>query len=227
MKLAVFGGTGRVGSHVVRLARAHGFMTTHLAREAGDDAAGVTRLVGDVLDAADVHRVVAGADAIISTLGVPDYRNPGTLLEDGMRVITAAARRAGVRRVIAVAGMGVLDDPAGGLRHDQASFAASFKPISLAHAGTWRALRESRLDWTLVCTGDQVPGGRPGLVVSTPDRYPDAAGMIGIEDIASFLIGQVQDTAFRTRRVGIAWREAPPNENGAAIQATPLELTSR
>jgi putative NADH-flavin reductase len=221
VKLAIFGGTGRVGSQVVRLARERGHTVTHLAREAGDDDAGVTRVVGNVLAAADVGQVVRGADAIISTLGVPDFRNPGTLLEDGMRVITRVARTLGVRRVIAVANMGVLDSPGGGLRHDQASFAGEFRPISLAHAGTWRALEESRLDWTLVCTGDQVPGSQPGQLVVLADRYPDGASMIGIEDIADFLLDQVKDSRFLARRVGIAWRLAPPKASGAASQAAP------
>jgi putative NADH-flavin reductase len=206
VKLAIFGGTGRVGQQVVRLARERGHQVTLLAREPGEDAPGVARVVGDVLSQGDVERVVAGHDAIVSTLGVPDYRNPGMLLEDGMRTICTVARAHGVRRVVALAGAGVLDHPAGGLRQEQASFPEPFRAISRAHAGTWRALQDSRLDWTLVCTGDQVPGGDAARVVVEADRYPDATNRVGIEDIAAFMLDQVTDQRFLARRVGLAWK---------------------
>lgn len=206
MKLAIFGGTGRVGQQVVRLALERGYGVTLLAREAGEDAPGVERVVGDVLTQADVERVIAGRNAILSTLGVPDFRNPGTLLEDGMRTICTVARALGVRRVVALAGGGVLDHPGGGLRQEQASFPEAFRAISRAHAGTWRALQDSRLDWTLVCTGDQVAGSDPARVVALADRYPDATNKVGTEDIAAFMLDQVTDRQFVARRVGLAWR---------------------
>ena len=205
MRLAVLGGTGRVGQYVVQQALERGYEVTCLARAPGPEGPGVRYMVGDVLVTADVERVVAGHDAVLSTLGVQDYRNPGTLLEDGMRTICGAARTFGVRRWVALAAAGILDHPAGGLRHEQPSFPDAFRAISQAHAGTWRALRDSRLNWTLVCTGDQVPGTDPSRVVAVPDRYPDATSMVGIGDIARFMLDQVTERQFLSRRVGLAW----------------------
>jgi hypothetical protein len=90
------------------------------------------------------YEAVRGADAVLSSLGAPSLERPGTILADGMRTITSAMRRLGVRRIIAVAGAGVLDAPAGGLVHDQAGFPAAFRAISEQHAGTWAALRPIR-----------------------------------------------------------------------------------
>ena len=205
MRVAVFGGAGRVGRHVVAGARARGYEVTALVREPEPPMAGVRHVVGDVLDGPDVEGVLAGCEAVLSSLGTPSVEYPGTLLEDGMRTITAAMRRLGIRRVIAVAGSGILDHPEGGLIHDRPEFPAMYRAISRAHAGTWSARRDSRLDWTLVCTTTQVNGAEPGRVRALPDRLPDGGAEIGVGDIATFMLDQIADTHHFARRVGLSW----------------------
>lgn len=206
MKLALFGGTGRVGSRLVTSALSQGHQVFGLVRDAASAASSVEWVVGDVLDPAAVERAIAGADAVISTLGVPNLREPGTLLADGMVVITGAMRRHGVPRVVALAGAGILDDGAGGLRQDRPGFPEAFRAISAAHRGTWDVLRESGLAWTLVCTGDQVAGSNPERLVWLEDRYPDATNQVGIDDIASFMVREAGDPRSAGHRVGLAWR---------------------
>lgn len=208
MRLAVFGGTGRVGSRLVAQAMGEGHALVGLVRVAPAAPSSVDWVVGDVLDPAAVGRVITGADAVVSTLGVANFREPGTLLADGMRVITEAMRRTGVRRVVALAGAGVLDAGDGSLRQDRPTFPEAFRAMSNAHRGTWDVLRESGLDWTLVCTGDQVAGSDPGRVTALADRYPDATNRVGIDDIGAFMLGELGDPRFRGRRVGLAWRRA-------------------
>jgi putative NADH-flavin reductase len=208
VRLAVFGGTGRVGGRLVAEALRQGHTVTGLVREAQAAPVGIEWVVGDVLDPNVVGRVIAGADAVISTLGVANFREPGTLLADGMRVITGAMQRHGVRGVVALAGAGVLDADDGGLRQDRPTFPEAFRAISAAHRGTWDVLRASGLDWTLVCTGDQVAGSDPTRVTALADRYPDATNQVGIDDIGAFMLEQGGDPRFAGHRVGLAWRRA-------------------
>jgi putative NADH-flavin reductase len=207
MKLAVFGGSGRVGRLVVSQALARGHQVSALVREAGGLPAnsGVRCVGGDVTDPSAVEDVVRGSDAVLSSLGAPSLERPGTVLQDGMRTITGVMRRLGVRRIVAVAGSGVLDDPAGGLRHDQPGFPATFRAISAQHAGTWAALKESRLDWTLVCTPTQVSGRQPERVRALVDQLPAGGAEIAVEDIAAFMVSQLGDTRFLARRIGLSW----------------------
>src|SRR5204863_6637918 len=72
MKIAVFGGTGRTGREVIRLAIQAGDEMTVLARSASSVGVQHPRLrvsAGDVTDADAVARVVEGQDAVVSSLG--------------------------------------------------------------------------------------------------------------------------------------------------------------
>jgi putative NADH-flavin reductase len=122
-----------------------------------------------------------------------------------MQTIAAAMARTGTARIVAVAGSGILDDPRGGLRHDQPEFPAIFRAISQEHAGTWAALRGSGAAWTLVCTTTQVQGARPERVRAQADVLPDGGAEISVEDTASFLLGQLRDDTYLKRRVGLTW----------------------
>jgi putative NADH-flavin reductase len=208
-RIALFGGTGRVGRHVLAQALARGHAVTGLVRQAEYGGSsmtdGVTWIPGDVLSLDDATHVVAGADAVLSSLGAPGLERPGTILSDGMRTIVRAATLSGVRRIVAVAGSGILDAPSGGLVHDQPGFPEIYRAISAEHQGTWDALRESALDWTVVCTTTQVEGARPDMVRAEADRLPAGGTEIAIEDIASFMLAQLDDPRFHRRRVGLTW----------------------
>ena len=207
MRLAVFGGTGRVGRQVVAQALAQGHEVTALVRQAEELPlnGGVRYMAGDVTDSVAVERVIRGADAVLSSLGAPSLEQPGRILSDGMRTIVAAMARTGTPRIVAVAGSGILDDPRGGLRHDQPEFPPIFRAISQEHAGTWAALRGSSADWTLACTTTQVQGAQPERVRAQADVLPDGGAEISIEDTASFLLKQLRDDTFLKRRVGLTW----------------------
>ena len=56
----------------------------------------------DVHDAQAVDRAVEGADAVLSTLGVPYTRKPINVYSDGIRNIAAAMSRHEVKRLIVI-----------------------------------------------------------------------------------------------------------------------------
>lgn len=205
MRLAVFGGTGRVGRRLIEDALAGGHTVRALVRDPArlPPRPGLVLVQGDVTDPEAVQRTVGDAAAVLSALGGGPLERPGTILSDGMRHIVAAMTEAGSRRVLAVAGSGVLDDPAGGLRGDAPGFPAIYRPINAEHLGTWRALRESGLAWTLACCPDLVDGARTGRCRLLADRLPEGATRVTVGDVADVLLAQLHSATFLQRRVGL------------------------
>lgn len=111
MNIAVFGGTGRTGTHVVQQALAAGHQVTALARSPGKlsiqhEALAVQQ--GDAADPAAVSAAIAGADAVISVLGPTKGQAPGTITRATGNIL-AAMRQHGVKRLVMSAGAGVGD----------------------------------------------------------------------------------------------------------------------
>jgi nucleoside-diphosphate-sugar epimerase len=117
MRILVTGGTGFVGSHLVRRLLQRGHSVTTLDRRGGlfdDDLRrlGATMMSGSVTDPADVDRAVADQE-VVYHLASPF----GDLLEpdaaywaievEGTRTVLEAARRHGVRRVVHCSTQGV------------------------------------------------------------------------------------------------------------------------
>ena len=66
-------------------------------------------------------------------------------------------------------------------------------------------MRDSGLDWTLVATGDIVPGERTGRYRTLEDRLPEKANRISVEDVADFLMRSLTDGTHKQRRVGAGY----------------------
>lgn len=210
MHLALFGATGRTGRRVLGQAIAQGHSITALARDpsrlSGSQSLQVVR--GDVLDPVAVGRTVAGAEAVLATLGGGTTQEPGTARSEGMRVIVQAMVAHGVRRVVALGGAGVLDAvPGPGLRQEQPGYPAVFALVSREHRLAWEALAASDLDWTFVCPPD-IPDGPPtGVYITSADVFPaNGTRTIPNGDVAAFMLAELVRRQFVARRVGITTR---------------------
>lgn len=111
--VVVTGANGLVGSHVVRALSERGAAVRAVVRRAGTapDLPGVEEHVGDFADPAYAAGVVAGADALVTTVhplgsGRDEQRRVGL---DGTMTIAAAATDAGVPLVVHVSTAGVYD----------------------------------------------------------------------------------------------------------------------
>jgi nucleoside-diphosphate-sugar epimerase len=126
MRALVTGGTGFVGSHLVRRLIGRGYQVTSIDKNRGlaDDelrALGATLVTGSVTEASDVERVMAGQELVFH-LASPfgDLLQPDEAYRavevDGTRNVLAAAERHGVRRVVHCSTQGVhgiIDTPCG------------------------------------------------------------------------------------------------------------------
>lgn len=112
MKVLVTGGTGFIGPHVV-----HGLIRDEhdvrvLVREpshaADQEAWGVELVQGDVTDAASLRRAVEGVDAVVHLVAIiigkpQDFER---VMEQGTRDLVAAAKDAGVRKLVLMSALG-------------------------------------------------------------------------------------------------------------------------
>ena len=207
MQLSLFGSTGRVGRRLIEYALAEGHTVRAMARTPSriTPRSGLEVLAGDVLDPSAVERTITGSEIVLSTLGGAGLEDPGQAQSQGMRNIVAAMEKLRVRRLLGVAGSGILDSATGGLRHDQPSFLAMFKPVSLRHLEAWHAMRDSALEWTMVVAPDLVDGARTGVYRTLDKQLPEQANQISVEDVADFMLKEMTAKAHLRRRVGIGY----------------------
>jgi nucleoside-diphosphate-sugar epimerase len=150
MKLAVTGGTGFVGTHLVDSALAAGHDVCALTRREQPDRAGVQWVRGDLDDRDALKRLVEGADAVIHVAGVINARDLAGFRHGnvaGTLAMLAAATAGGVRRFVHVS-----------------SLAAREPKLSLygaSKAESEELVRGSGLDWSIV---------RPPAVYGPRDR---------------------------------------------------------
>lgn len=209
--VAVLGATGRTGRQLVEYALADGLAVRALARDprALRDLGHprLTVVAGDATDADAIARVIEGAACVFSALGGGTTAEPGTTRSTAVSHVVEASHADGIpdRRLIVMAGGGILDSPAGGLRQEQPSFPAIFRAVSAEHRRAWEVVRESELAWTMVCTGDIVPGERTGVYRALPDVMPVEGRRISIQELAGFMLDEFRAGQFVRRRVGLAY----------------------
>ncbi len=195
-----------MGGRLLRGALARGHAVRALARDPGKlvQQPGLDVVAGDVLDPDAVARVVAGCDAALTALGGGGVGDPGLARSQGMKNVANALASAGISRVVALAGAGILDAPTGGLRNEQPGYPQVFARVAQEHMGTWTALRESSLDWTVFCPPDIINSDATGVYRLLEDLLPEGPGReIAGGDLAAAMLDAVERGTFSRRRVGI------------------------
>ena len=155
MILAVTGGTGFVGQHLLRLAATRGCTVRALARRAQSPLPNIDWVPGSLGDPASLAALCAGADAVIHIAGVINARSRADFDHGnvaGTAAMVDAARIGGVRRFVHVSSLSAREP---GL----SDYGASKREAEAVVAG-------SGLDWTMVRPpGVYGPGDRETLPV--------------------------------------------------------------
>ncbi|MEO5589645.1 MAG: NAD(P)H-binding protein [Gemmatimonadaceae bacterium] len=202
--LAIFGATGRTGRRVLEESIQRGYVCRVLVRDrarlaTSDDSLSI--LEGDARDAGDVGRTLAGTDAVLCCLGLTDISLPTTEFSDIVQVIIAEMKEKGVARIMAIAAAGALDHRDGGYRSKTGP--PEFAHIAAEHVRNYESLRDSGLDWTLMCpvtlTSD-IPAGHPRLAF---DDLPEGSSQTGYDDLAQTMVDLLDEPNSIGRRVGI------------------------
>lgn len=208
MKLIVFGATGGTGVPVVRQALEAGHQVTAVVRDPGRlDVSANARLdvvQADVREAASIAPAVAGSDAVISALGGRGTR-PTTICRDGTAAIITAMRETGARRLLVVSAAGFHTEG------DSLPVRLLVKPLLgrfLRHpfadmAEMEARVRDSGLDWTIVCPPQLTDKPYTGNVRSNVGA--NAPGFrIPRADLAGFLLGAVNDEPLARTTVSVS-----------------------
>jgi uncharacterized protein len=205
MAIALFGATGRTGKLVLLTAQKRGWPVRALVRDLTKLPAAHGLLVeqGDARDPQAVSAIVKGSGAVVCTLGMADISVPATDFSDSLKAIVGAMQRHKVRRIVAVASAGVLDHAAGGYRN-QHGVPGWMVNISAEHRRNLETLRDSGLDWTLMCPltlVDEVPGMRTERVFGDT---PAGATETSYAGLARAICDLLADRSSFGQRVGIA-----------------------
>jgi len=153
--LAIFGATGRTGRQLLVLSDSKGLQVNALARLPESlsnlkNPPAVTK--GTITDLQAVETVVAGSDAVMSTLG-RDGGSPPDLMTVAARNMVAAMGKSGVRRIVVLTNTAVVDPTdAPSLQHKLLRAVLSVANGSLKRdsAEAAKIISDSGLDWTLV-----------------------------------------------------------------------------
>ena len=108
MRLAITGGTGFVGSHLIDAALAEGHRVKALTRREQPVREGLEWVAGDLQDREALHRLVDGADAIIHVAGTISATNAAAFKKGnitGTLAMLAAATAGGVQRFVHVSSL--------------------------------------------------------------------------------------------------------------------------
>jgi uncharacterized protein len=205
-RIIIFGASGRVGQNLCQYALEEGYHVTAFVRRAAEfGIPGIRVTQGDSLDFEAVHTAIAGQDYVVSALGTRNFNEQITLMSESMKHILLAMHAHQVRRVLAVGGMGVLQESITRQRRDNPAFPAGFANVSNDHQRVYRLMSLSGLDWTFVCPPHMPSEKRTGEYQTLADYHPENGLKVSAEDVADFLLREIREQEYVRKRVGIAY----------------------
>jgi len=200
-KVLIIGASRGIGLETVKAALLAGHSVRALARSAASipiQNPALEKMPGNALDSSTIRGALEGVDVIVQTLGVDiasrSIFERTTLFSQSTRILVDAMKIAGVKRLIAVTGLGTGDSRGhGGIIYDSVVFPLLLKRVYDDKDVQEWIIGSSGLDWTIV---------RPGLLTNRPatGRYRILSaiedwrfGVISRADVADFIVRQIDD----------------------------------
>ncbi|MDT0122985.1 SDR family oxidoreductase [Paenibacillus sp. RRE4] len=206
MHILVLGATGRVGSHIVKYALQDGHQVTALVRTPDKIDTKHDRLTivqGNVLESHDLLRAIEGTNAVISALNTDGT----TTLSQSMPLLINAMFHEDIQRIITVGTAGILQSRTepGKLRYQSSESRRKSTRAAEEHEQVYTLLKESTLEWTIVCPTYLPDGEVRGNYRIERDVLPEGGTEITVGDTAEFTYRQLGDRQFINARVGICY----------------------
>ncbi|WP_329740580.1 NAD(P)-dependent oxidoreductase [Dyella sp. A6] len=200
--IALIGASGNVGTRILKELSDRSHRVSAIARHPEKIQAwpGVVALKGDIGDEAALAALLAGHDAVISSV---------KFLDSDFDRLTGAVRAAGVKRFLVVGGAGSLEVAPGQRLVDQPDFPAQYKQEALQGAVFLDRLKAvDDLDWTFLSPSALfVPGERTGTFrVGTDQLLSTASGSsISFEDYAIAMADEIEHPRHSRRRFTVGY----------------------
>jgi len=208
MNLIIFGATGMVGKQLLQQALFNGHHVKAFGRNVYTtdlpDNKELELVQGALFDAGEVYSAIKGCDAVLSAIG-GGFDGSDKTRTLGMKNIIAQMQKAGVKRIVAIGGMGVLNAPDDTLLIDGEEYPQQYVAVGKEHQKAWEYLKESGLDWTFVCPPDIIDEGPTGSY-STSANYPPTPNNFKINagNLAMFMLNELNKNEYVGERVGIS-----------------------
>lgn len=203
MKIALIGATGFIGSRLLAELTSRGHQVTAIVRypEKVPQGAGVAAKKGDVYDKDGLAALLAGHDAVISSVHYT-ASDPAVLL--------AAVKQSGVKRYLVVGGAGSLAVAPGVKLFDTKEFPAIYLDEARKGGAYLDLLKgENGLDWTFLSPSALIePGERTGKFRLGKDQLlVDDKGQsrISAEDYAIALVDELEKPAHSRQRFTVGY----------------------
>ena len=206
MNILVLGATGRVGSHIITYALHDRHNVNVLVRSPKKiqiDDENLTIFQGNVLNKDDIGRAMHGIDVVISALNTDGT----TTLSESMPLIIEAMENEGINRIITIGTAGILQSrmTPNSLRYQSTESKQRSTRAAIEHHKVYDMLKQSSLEWTIVCPTYLPDGERLGKYRIDRNFLPEGGVEISVPDTAEFTFKQIKATDYIKSRVGIAY----------------------
>ncbi len=197
MKIALFGATGRTGQHFLQLVQDDHHEVTLLSRHPLSSTANV--VLGDATDRQAVAEVIAGADVIVSALGTDNAQ----VLQQFTKKLLALSPKV---PIITVGTAAILQSRIDStkLRYEAGDTKRRSTTAAEDHHTMYKLLKESSLEWTIVCPTYLPEGPVSANYRVLKDYLPHNAVQVTTGEVAHCLYEIVKHGGYNQQRIGIA-----------------------
>jgi putative NADH-flavin reductase len=203
-KVLIVGASRGIGLETVKTALLAGHNVRAMARSAESipiQHPSLEKVPGNALDSSTIRGAVEGMDAVVQTVGVEiaprSIFERTTLFSQSTRILVDAMKIAGVKRLIAITGLGAGDSRGhGGMIYDSIVFPLLLKRVYDDKDVQEWIIGSSGLDWTIVRPGlltNRQATGRYRILTEAEDWE---FGLISRADVAQFIVRQIDDRKF-------------------------------
>ena len=206
MNILILGATGRVGSQIVTYAlhdRHHVTVLVRTPEKIQINNENLTIIQGNVLNKDDIVRAMHGIDVVISALNTDGT----TTLSESMPLIIEAMENEGIQRIITIGTAGILQSRTtpNSLRYQSSESKQKSTRAAEEHHKVYDMLKQSTLEWTIVCPTYLPDGERVGKYRVERNFLPEGGVKISVPDTAEFTFKQIKSNDYIKSRVGIAY----------------------
>ncbi|GAA4497455.1 NAD(P)-dependent oxidoreductase [Hymenobacter ginsengisoli] len=216
MKIALIGGTGFVGSHLLHEALTRGHQVTAIVRDPAkltEKNDHLTVVTGDVNNPEQLAQQLAGHDVVLNAFNA-GWGNPNLYNDSlaGSRAIEQATEQSGVPRLFVIGGAGSLYID-GHQLVDGPQFPAEYKAGATAARDYLNELKQNtKLDWTFLSPAIEmhqgIDTGRTGhyrLGTENPVFNAEGRSILSGEDLAVAALDELEKHQFSRQRFTAAY----------------------
>jgi putative NADH-flavin reductase len=210
MHIVVFGGTGRIGSAVVRRALAEGHQVTSVARRSPKtpvEHENLTQVAGDATAPPVSEAAVAGADAVVFAVGEPGTSST-VVRSTSISAILKGMRANGVKRLLTVSPAAVAISPKAPLLRKMWLRYFVHKQQRNPYNDVERVEDEltgfaDDIDWTIVRSAKLHDSPSTTAYRVIPDGELRDERPVSVADLADYLVSRVDDPAVHRATVTV------------------------